>query len=232
MKSGGPDVHEIEFVFGDSSCQFVYLSTELGSQLDLLEVITDPEREDRHVVLLIVRESSTSAVEKLARNDDRLGDLRVLSDSQDEPLCTIPSRSECITPTVHETSSILQTATAHEGELRVVVSVPPGHTPEKVVDAVQEAVSGVTVSAIRKRPIAEALSTEGELPTQLKSHLTERQWTALELAYQGGYFRRPRGTTQKEIAQAMGISQETVSQHLRAAQQNLLAGLFGEDLSK
>ena len=64
----------------------------------------------------------------------------------------------------------------------------------------------------------------------LEDELTERQWEALRLAYEGGYFERPREATQSGVATEMGISQETVSQHLRAAQRRLLQVVFDEGL--
>jgi len=53
--------------------------------------------------------------------------------------------------------------------------------------------------------------------------LTDRQYEALELAFSRGYYERPRKTTAEELADEMGISQPSMSDLLRRAEQQLLS---------
>ncbi len=53
--------------------------------------------------------------------------------------------------------------------------------------------------------------------------LTDRQRQVLELAIEAGYFERPRHNNTSELADALGISRATFTQHLRAAQRKLFA---------
>jgi len=53
--------------------------------------------------------------------------------------------------------------------------------------------------------------------------LTDRQYEALELAFSRGYYERPRKTTAEELAEEMGISQPSMSDLLRRAEQQLLS---------
>lgn len=53
--------------------------------------------------------------------------------------------------------------------------------------------------------------------------LTDRQRQVLELAIEAGYFERPRHNNTGELADTLGISRATFTQHLRAAQRKLFA---------
>nr|WP_255457504.1 helix-turn-helix domain-containing protein [Halorussus sp. JP-T4] len=52
--------------------------------------------------------------------------------------------------------------------------------------------------------------------------MTEKQRTALQAAYFGGYYEYPRESTGEEVADSLDISSPTLHQHLRAAQRKLV----------
>lgn len=56
--------------------------------------------------------------------------------------------------------------------------------------------------------------------------LTDRQWTALQAAYYGGYFNRPRDSTGDELASRLGVTRQTFHHHLRHAEAVLCRNLF------
>jgi predicted DNA binding protein/ActR/RegA family two-component response regulator len=59
-------------------------------------------------------------------------------------------------------------------------------------------------------------------------HLTEKQRQALELAYFGGYYQRPRENSATDLAKKLEISRSTFTQHLRVAERKLLGWLLGD----
>lgn len=61
-----------------------------------------------------------------------------------------------------------------------------------------------------------------------RGKLTDRQLEVLETAYQRGYFERPRGANATELAEELGISQSTFTEHLVAAQRKLFADVFDD----
>jgi len=65
--------------------------------------------------------------------------------------------------------------------------------------------------------------TAGTLKPALADELTDRQRQVLELAIEAGYFERPRHNNTGELADALGISRATFTQHLRAAQRKVFA---------
>ena len=65
--------------------------------------------------------------------------------------------------------------------------------------------------------------TAGTPKPALADELTDRQRQVLELAIEAGYFERPRHNNTGELADALGISRATFTQHLRAAQRKVFA---------
>lgn len=57
--------------------------------------------------------------------------------------------------------------------------------------------------------------------------LTERQLEVLTAAFEQDYFDVPRGVSADELAAQFDLDKSTVLEHLRRAQRNLLAGVFG-----
>jgi predicted DNA binding protein len=52
--------------------------------------------------------------------------------------------------------------------------------------------------------------------------LPSRQQVVLDKAIEMGYYERPRGCTQRDIADVMEIKQATVSEHLQSAESNII----------
>lgn len=98
-------------------------------------------------------------------------------------------------------------------------------------DSIQALVDGLdreyptTVWAVRS---AETIRS-GTTGTDLFDSLTEKQRQALELAYFNGYFERPRENDTTEVAAKLGVSRQTFTQHIRAGERKLFAGLLDPD---
>ena len=93
-----------------------------------------------------------------------------------------------------------------------------------IVDSLGERFNGVELLAYREheRPTR----TKQEFATNLMSELTDRQRTALQKAYVGGFFEWPRDTSGEDLAASMDISPSTYHQHLRAAQRKVFTEVF------
>jgi predicted DNA binding protein len=59
--------------------------------------------------------------------------------------------------------------------------------------------------------------------------LSSRQSEVLSTALEMGYYDRPRGCTQRDIAEAMGVRQATVSEHLQAGEAKLVHAVYNEN---
>lgn len=74
------------------------------------------------------------------------------------------------------------------------------------------------ISSVRQD--APLLTLDDTLPT-----LTERQREVLRTAFSAGYYEIPRRTTTEEIATTVGVERRTAEEHLRRAENKLIAGL-------
>lgn len=59
-----------------------------------------------------------------------------------------------------------------------------------------------------------------------RSSLTDRQREVLETAHEMGYFHHPKGANAGEVADALGITTSTFTEHLSAAQSKLLGSIL------
>ncbi|WP_425487804.1 helix-turn-helix domain-containing protein [Natronomonas salina] len=58
------------------------------------------------------------------------------------------------------------------------------------------------------------------------NRLTEKQQRALEAAFFGDYFQRPRSITGTELADSLDVSSSTFHQHLQTGLRKVLAAVF------
>jgi predicted DNA binding protein len=65
-----------------------------------------------------------------------------------------------------------------------------------------------------------------ELQSSLQDQLTDRQREVLTAAHEAGYYTWPREITGEELADELDISSPTLHEHLRAAEQTLIAMVF------
>ena len=108
--------------------------------------------------------------------------------------------------------------------LRVVADVSPTADVAQLVDGVGTAFP--TARLVSKRQVARPVKRTRAVAETVESRLTERQLAALQAAYHGGYFERPRRQTAEDVAETMGISASTFHQHLRIALETVLTELF------
>jgi|AntDeeMinimDraft_5_1070356.scaffolds.fasta_scaffold00130_3 PAS domain S-box-containing protein len=119
-----------------------------------------------------------------------------------------------------ETRSIV----AEGGEASVEFTLPAGADLRSLVERVREEYPDTELrsTANRERPP----ETKQEFFTRVETALTDRQLAALQTAFVGGFFDRPRRATGDELAASMDLTRSTFHQHLRVAQRKLLAEFF------
>jgi len=115
--------------------------------------------------------------------------------------------------------------TQAEGRIRVVLS---GDVDiREFIDMFKAAYPDSELLASRERQ--RHVRTPQEFESQVEEQLTDRQREVLQMAYFSGYFETPRNRTGKELAESLGISAPTVSDHIRAGLRNLFELLYEED---
>lgn len=71
---------------------------------------------------------------------------------------------------------------------------------------------------------------QGEGP--VLDRLTEKQRRVVETAFEMGYYDVPRQTSTEAIAEAVGLDDSTVAEHIQRAERNLMETLLGERRSR
>ena len=110
-----------------------------------------------------------------------------------------------------------------DGTLRILGEFPATVDENTVVEKVTEIYPHLNCVS------RQLVSTPKLSRTLLEETLSDRQWTAFQLAYYTGYFDRQRKSTGKDIADQMGITKQTFHRHLREAQRRV-AQFIIEDL--
>ncbi|WP_255191311.1 bacterio-opsin activator domain-containing protein [Natronobeatus ordinarius] len=160
-----------------------------------------------------------------ATDHESVDECRLIYDDYER--CTLEVRfhqSGVRTLTNH--GATVREITVEDGIASSVVEVPRDADVRAVIEALSTVYENVTLVA--KREVDRPVQTATERRNRIVDRLTDRQLTALRLAYYGGYFDWPRGSTGEEIAESMGVSPPTMHQHLRNAQREVLTEFFDD----
>ncbi|SFS08165.1 GAF domain-containing protein [Halomicrobium zhouii] len=134
---------------------------------------------------------------------------------------------EMVGSVVAASGGVTQTVTADGRSLVVTVTVPDSLDVRTFLDRLARRYPDTELLARRERESASM--ARGSFLQRLESSLTDRQLEVLRTAHDQGFFQSPRDATGQDVADALGVSQPTISHHLRAGQGTLLSLLFGEE---
>jgi DNA-binding CsgD family transcriptional regulator len=132
-----------------------------------------------------------------------------------------------IAATLVNNNASLRTLTTTSDGIHVTVDKPDKADVRDFIDRFQTEYPGLEFLAQRRRE--GPIETPEGFRTRLESSLTDPQLEVLEMAYYSGFFESPRWKTGEEIGEALGISQPTVTKHLRLAQRKLLSAVFDDN---
>jgi hypothetical protein len=109
--------------------------------------------------------------------------------------------------------------TAENGNLTVVFHAEEFDQLQELMATLRDRYPSVDVQRLLQPPL------EGSPRDRLfvnRGKLTSRQLEVLRTAYENGYFEQPKRANATELAEQLGISQSTFTEHLVAAQRKLL----------
>lgn len=215
----------MEFELTDPSYPFVRASAEAECRFEMREML--PRGNGRYGEFFSVDDADPSRILRLAEASDRV-EPRLLADHGTGGLFEFVVSGSCPVRTLAERGATPTRVTSTDGNGRIVCAVPGECETADVVGTFLEAHPTAELVAKRERDRTTTGLLEGGFEQLLDERLTDRQREILEAAYEAGYFRRPRETTGEELAEELGICGATLSQHVRAAQHNLLSILYEE----
>lgn len=128
----------------------------------------------------------------------------------------------CACEVVEEEGTPVSSIRADEGALYLTVRAADVETLSDIVGALRERFDGVQLQQLLRTGERET----ADLAFVDRSRLTDRQREVLETAHEMGYFEYPKRANAGDVAEAIGISRSTFSEHLGAAQTKLLDAIL------
>lgn len=218
---------ELEFEVSDPDYFFVGLSNDRGCRVRLEELI---HRSDGILdEFFTVTGCPSDPIRERADRTSGIESVRILGGGRDEFVVRIAVSGRCIAATVEGAGAIPRSIHATDGIGRVIARVPEGVDAGAVIGSVLGRHPSTELVARRERDVSTSVCIPRRVKRAMWDRLTDRQEEVLRTAYRKGYFRRPREHTGEELADMLGITSATFSQHLRSAQANLLSFLMEED---
>lgn len=227
--SHSPDtVTKLVFTLEDSDYPLVRLSTQFDGNLSIVDRVVEDGESDLTRLFVTAEGPVEERVVDELHECDRADDATLLVKGTDASLLRMHVLRS-VARAVSDTDGILMRTRAETGEVRYTVLVPVSESRHGTVATLTDHHPSLELVSITTHDLTLLFEAETGFRQSVQKRLTERQWEVLRVAFCRGYFSRPRGATQSDIADVVGISQETVSQHLSAAQGKLLDVLFEGD---
>jgi predicted DNA binding protein len=219
-------VDEVSFTISDSTYPFVGLSAEADCRVELERMV--PREAGRYAEFFSVAGADPARVMTLAKEHDSV-DPAVIARDEDGGLFEFVVSDGCPARRLAELGGLPQEVEGVDGNGRIVAEVPPGYDASDVAAEFLEEYASAELICKREKDRPTPLFAPRDLERAIEERLTDRQGEILRTAYAAGYYERPRKTTGEAIATDLGISAATFSQHIRAAEQNLLGLLYEEE---
>lgn len=225
----GESIIELEFDIGDTEFFLVTVSEASRCEIRLHEM---QQRADGRVLeFFSIEGADPETLSALVGEVENVDRVRLLNSSEDSALFSAVSET-AVAQTLAETETRMVDVVAKAGEGRLVVEVLPHVDTQGVVDSFLETYPDAELVARRTTDREAPLVTPTQAHESLLSDLTDRQLETLRLAHARGYFEWPRETTTDALADQLGVSSPTVSQHLRAVQRKVFDRLLVRSLRR
>ncbi|WP_265110301.1 PAS domain S-box protein [Halosolutus halophilus] len=219
-------VVELEFEASDRGDVCIDLSREGGCRLSIEHLL--PLTDEVFVYYLTASGIEADRLRELAAARPEIREVRCIDAGSADHRWEFEIHGSTIAAFLTEYGARVRLQEIDDGVATLVVEASPDTAVRELVDALQSAYPETDLVA--KRDVERPLDTGREFGSAVEPDLTEKQRTALEAAYYGGYFEWPsRNSDAGEIADRLGIARQTFHQHLRVAEAKLLEAYFEDD---
>jgi predicted DNA binding protein/DNA-binding NarL/FixJ family response regulator len=168
---------------------------------------------------------SAETFREVAQRTDEVEGLRLLATATEACEFELTTSAlEGLVAAVGSHGGQVASATIADGEFRFVAEFPRGRDKRQLVELVEDHCSDATPTA--QRTVQQADPGVADLRSTVSDQLTEKQRAALETAFHAGYFDWPRTSTGEDVAERLGVTSATFSQHLRAAEREFFQAVF------
>jgi len=216
-------VTEVTLQVRDGTVPFVRAAREADRALSLEGAVP---RGDGSVVCYLGTHDAAEDIGETLSGYDAVTDVQWIR-SEEDPLVQATVGEETPVATLTRWGATVQSAEYTGESAQLVVEAPPSGEVRRMIEAVDATVAETTLVA--KEETTRDPDTVEAFRDALDDRLTDRQRAVLRTAYLADYFESPRGSTSKEVAEALDITGPTLLYHLRRAQQKLVEAFLADD---
>jgi predicted DNA binding protein len=136
---------------------------------------------------------------------------------------TRPTPQPCVCETIEDHGCPVRDITAVDGTIYVTFVATDHGTLQTILEKLSNRYDKMDL----QRALRSSDSTDSQRLTIIDvGAMTERQREVLATAHEAGYFEHPKEASAAEVAAELGIARSTFTEHLAAAQRNLLDELL------
>lgn len=219
-------VTELEFEYDDPADFAVDATDRLDCEM-VLEGVTGGA-DGEQLVYLSVTGADPTAIEELATAHDGISGATVVTGDDDGGLVLVTLTGATPLTAAREAGGRIERATVADGVGRLVVAVAAGADTRRFVELFRR--SFPDAQLVSQQEVERPVETPRAFRRRVLDGLTEKQRRALEAAYLGEYFARPRAITGTELADSLDITPSTFHQHLQTGLRKVLAAVFEHDV--
>ena len=229
MADEGPDtgIVILEFSVTDTAYPFVGLSAAEDCRVTLERML--PREEGEYAEFFSVLGADADQVLAVAEEHD-LVEPSLVNRYDDGGLFEFVVDGFCPARGLAERGAIPRTVESVAGQGTMVAEVPAEASATAVIESFLGAHPSVELVSKRSADRISPLLTQEDLQRAVDERLTDRQRDALTTAFDLGYYEPTGGASGEAVADALGISPSTVSQHLQAAERKLVSVLLEDKL--
>lgn len=217
-----PTVQELEFEVTASNFPLLQLARHADCTLSV-EGVLSADR-DRPLLFVTVEGASRDAIVDAVDAALVIESGEVVREARDGYRVELTLSEPFVDAELADRGAVLEAVTADPTGARVVVTAPTTVAAGTVWTAIDQHYPDASLVARRQQD--RSLAGPTALETRFLDHLTERQVEVLTAAYHAGYFESPRQRTGAEVADVLGITSQTFSQHLRRIERKLFDSLL------
>ncbi|MBX0293889.1 bacterio-opsin activator domain-containing protein [Haloarcula nitratireducens] len=214
---------ELEFRVTDPDIAAIEFTRETGSRFEFEALVNQTDGTLR--AFFTIDGSSPDAIRAFADRSTEIRDIRLIAERES---------GYFYEATLNETSffATLLGAGAHPTALtstpdgaELLVELPSSGDIKAFLEMF---LSRYDAELTARRELDRPVLTEEEFEAIYLEQLTDREEEVLRTAYHAGFFNFPRDSSGSDIAEILGISQPTVSRHIRKGEGKLFDIVFGD----
>lgn len=216
-------VWRVEFRLRNKSHPFVRASDEEDCRVELAKMI--PRGDGEYAEFFSVTGAEPGRIATLTDTHGGV-DVTLLRRDDDGGLFEFRVSEACPAVDIAELGGLPREVVGVDGRGRLVAEIPAQYDTPAVVGTFLDEHPDAELVAKQETEAVTPIFPQSALENVLHRRLTDRQREVLRTAFELGYYDWPRACSGEDVASELDIASATFSEHIHAAERNLLAALF------